>query len=205
MELQYRKVLSKYIPEESLDFILQLFVENKVSLTVTKSRKTKLGSFIKKKGETPLITVNFNLNKYYFLVVLVHELAHYFNWKKNQFKRISPHGLQWKKEFENLLRQLIDMKIFPKDIEAVILSDINRNFNSTKAKFELTYILNKYQSGKENVILLVDLEDGKEFLYQNTKYQKIATKNSRCLCIKREDLLNRKYSFHLLTEIETSV
>jgi len=205
MELQFRKVLSKYIPQEILNFVIQLFVDNGVSLVVTKNRKTKLGSFIRKKGEIPLITVNNNLNKYYFLVVLVHEFAHYFSWKKNKNKRIAPHGQQWKNEFGVLLKQLIDLHVFPEDIVKAVLIYIDSNFNSSKAKFELYFILNKYQDRKENKILLIDLEDGKDFFYNMSKFKKISTKNSRCLCVKMDDAFNRKYSFHLLTEIQDSI
>jgi len=204
METQFRSVLSKYLPEESLDFIVKLFVDNGVSLVVTKSRKTKLGSFIQRKGKVPLITINFNLNPYYFLVVLVHELAHYFSWKKNQNKRVAPHGQQWKNEFGILLKQLIGMRMFPEDLVETILNYINHNFNSTKANFELNYVLSKYQKINDDKILLVDLEDGSEFYYKKKKYRKVITKSSRCHCIKIDDKLNRKYSFHLLTEINVS-
>lgn len=202
MELQFRKILSDYLPQESLNFFVQFFMDNKVSLKITRDRKTRLGCFVRKRTELPLITINNGLNKYFFSIVLAHEIAHYISWQNNKHKRLLPHGKEWKAAYEKLLKELIAIKIFPNDIEDLLHILIDSNFTSSKAEFELNYALKKYQSNKESTVLLKDIADGEEFIYNGVKFKKIKTKTHRCSCVKTGVLLRNTYSFHLLAEVE---
>ena len=81
---QYQKVLSKYLPEEFIDMVVELLVTHPVAFKIVKPRKTKLGDFrVNSRTEKPQITVNGDLNKYSFLITTLHEFAHLINFKEN--------------------------------------------------------------------------------------------------------------------------
>ncbi len=201
-EKQFRDVLTKYLPENVMDFVVSLFMSHKVSLVITNKRKTKLGTFTQKKGSIPVITVNHDLNPYQFLIVLVHEFAHFYTWEKNQNKRMPSHGQFWKNEYAELLVGLIKMKIFPDDIRSCLVQFIQSNFASSKAKFEMENILLNYGKQRTDKIKLLELEVERNFIYNGMTFKKLSNRNSRCICIKTNDISDRKYSFHLLVEVQ---
>lgn len=85
-------------------------------LKITRARSSKLGDYTHPfKGKPHRISVNHDLNKYFFLIILVHEIAHltcYLKYPKN----ISPHGREWKSEFRTHLRYFTEMNIFPEEL-----------------------------------------------------------------------------------------
>ena len=58
--------------------------------------------------------VNEDLNRFAFLVVLVHEFAHYATFQK--YRRHEPHGAEWKAEYKRLMRPLLSREVFPADV-----------------------------------------------------------------------------------------
>ena len=69
--------LAAYVPEGSLEPVLEYLHRYKIHLTITKERNSILGDYrhaINQKNHR--ISVNGNLNKYAFLVTLLHEIAH---------------------------------------------------------------------------------------------------------------------------------
>ena len=68
--------LRHYLPEGTFEPVVQLINLYKVHLTVTKERKSVLGDYRHAgMGSNHKISVNGNLNKYEFLITLLHELA----------------------------------------------------------------------------------------------------------------------------------
>ena len=62
----------------------------------TSERNSRYGDYTApRNGQNHLITVNHNLNKYAFLITLVHEVAHLVTYN-NHRHRVSPHGGEWK-------------------------------------------------------------------------------------------------------------
>jgi len=202
MESQFRKVLSDYVPQDSLNYFVSFFMSHKVSLKIVRDRRTRLGCFVRKRYALPIISINNGLNKYYFAIVLAHEIAHYLSWNNQKHKRLLPHGKEWKDEFKNQLIQLIDLKTFPVEIEKLLNNYMLTNFSSSKAEFELNYNLKKHQNKNENTVLLADVEEGQEFMYNGMRFKKLNTKTHRCSCIKTGVLFKNSYSFHLLAEVE---
>jgi hypothetical protein len=73
-----RKVLELHLPEKSIGFIIEWLISQKVQLKISNTRTTKLGDYRPPRpGAIPRISVNHNLNKYSFLITLVHEMAHH--------------------------------------------------------------------------------------------------------------------------------
>src|SRR6187455_3787837 len=91
--------LAAFLPEGCFDKVVHYLHHYKVHLTVTRERKSVLGDYRNAvHGKNHRITVNSNLNKYAFLITLLHELAHLLAHEKYGH-RILPHGAQWKIEY----------------------------------------------------------------------------------------------------------
>ncbi|HXL57832.1 MAG TPA: hypothetical protein VN958_16335, partial [Chitinophagaceae bacterium] len=68
--------LATFLPEGSFENVVHYLHQHKVHLTVTRERKSVLGDYRNAvHGKNHRITVNGNLNKYAFLITLLHELA----------------------------------------------------------------------------------------------------------------------------------
>ena len=105
--------LNTYLPEGSFEDVVAYLAEYKVHLTVTRERKSVLGDYRNShSNKNHRISVNGNLNKYSFLITLLHELGHLLAFEKYG-NRIPPHGAQWKNEFGKILARFITKKIFP--------------------------------------------------------------------------------------------
>jgi len=95
MSLDKLELLSDYLPANAIESILNYQNEYKFRIKITRPRKTKLGDFRVISRNLIQVSVNGNLNKYEFLIVLLHEIAHVIVWKTYN-KRVKPHGKEWK-------------------------------------------------------------------------------------------------------------
>ena len=76
--------LSSYLPEGSFEDVAAYLTEFKVHLTVTRERRTVLGDYRERhSNKNHRISVNGNLNKYSFLITLLHELGHLLAYEKH--------------------------------------------------------------------------------------------------------------------------
>jgi SprT protein len=123
-----KHILEKYIPSHAVAPVFSLIEDNHVHLKIVNERKTRHGDYRRKADGGHQITVNANLNKYRFLITLVHEIAHLLAFEK--FGRsIKPHGKEWKLVFQRLMLPFIRPEIFP----AQLLPLIARHFKDPKA------------------------------------------------------------------------
>ena len=103
--------LASYLPEGSFEDVASYLTEFKVHLTITRERRTVLGDYRNShSNKNHRISVNGNLNKYSFLITLLHELGHLLAYEKYG-NRIQPHGGEWKSEFSKILARFIIKKI----------------------------------------------------------------------------------------------
>ena len=101
-----KHIISNYIPDTALPKVLKLLEHENLTVLVKKERKTRHGDYRKLPNGKHQITVNGSLNKYRFLITLVHEVAHLEAYK-TYGKTIKPHGIEWKKTFQYLMLSLI--------------------------------------------------------------------------------------------------
>ncbi len=175
----YKETLSEYIPESSVNSVFSRLDKHHVHLVINRKRVTKLGDYrppINQKYHR--ISINHDLNKFQFLITLIHELAHLETWLK--FKnRVKPHGLEWKSEFKNLMANYMDNGIFPSDVKDALELYFTK---ITSSDTNLSRILKKY-SEKTDDTTLEELPENAIFAIYNGivfRKQKRLRKRYRC-------------------------
>lgn len=158
--LQY---LQKFIPEASAKLVLEYLHQYEVHLTITKDRKSILGDYRHATSyATHRISINGNLNKYAFLITLIHELAHLVTFIKYSNK-VQSHGREWKRMYAELLKSFIDLKIFPPDILHALQQSIHNLPASSCADEDLMRILKKYDKQQNGLVMVEQIQDGNFF------------------------------------------
>lgn len=191
-----KAVISKYIPAKAVDKIAEWIVLYKIHLNITKSRSSKAGDYRSPRAPKFIqqITVNHDLNKFAFLITLVHEIAHLKTW--NTYKNLKqPHGQEWKTEFSYLLNQFTGNDIFPPELEIVVRHYIKNPTASSSSDEMLYKALRLYDEGDNKKTILDDIpmkavfciQDGRRFV----KVEKLR-KRYRCTCLnnRRTYLIN---------------
>ena len=152
------QALNSYLPEGAFEDVEIYLTEFKVHLTVTRERKSVLGDYRNShSNKNHRISVNGNLNKYSFLITLLHELGHLLAYEKFG-NRIPPHGAQWKNEFGKILARFISKKLFPPDIEAELLRSLKNPAASSCTEDGLLRILKKYEAHNPGIYLVEELQ-----------------------------------------------
>ncbi|MFM2224060.1 MAG: hypothetical protein RJA07_262 [Bacteroidota bacterium] len=146
-------ILKKHIPEIACMEIAQLILFHKVHLTIKWNRQTKLGDYrAPRKGEQHRITINHALNKYNFLITLVHELAHLTTHEKFGYK-VASHGIEWKNEFKLLMQPfLFHQPVFPDDIRLALLAYMQNPKAASCGDVKLMQVLNNYNLQKNKLV-----------------------------------------------------
>lgn len=149
--------LAAYLPEGTFDKVVEYLNHYKVHLTVAKERKSILGDYRNAiPGKNHRITVNGNLNKYSFLITLIHELAHLLTYEKYGHKVMS-HGKEWKQLYGSLLATFVQHNVFPADINVALRQSIDDPAASSCAEEGLMRVLRKYDARKQNMHLVEEL------------------------------------------------
>jgi hypothetical protein len=188
-----------YLPAKANSYCFQLWSNNQFQLRITPPRKSKLGDYrYRPSQKTHLITINNNLNPYTFLVVYLHEVAHYYTSVEHGLY-IKPHGDQWQKKMRSLLTPLMDVQIFPDDVLFALMSYLKAPKAASCSHPNLTRALRKYDPPSDGVPL-EQLQTGGEFWFRSRKYQKGEVRRTRVACI--ETGTNRKWLINKLALVE---
>ncbi|MDN5215583.1 transcription elongation protein SprT [Fulvivirgaceae bacterium BMA12] len=184
-----KHILAPRVPAASLDYCADLWHQFPFNFKVTRKRKTKLGDYRYHKLENShTITVNRDLNIYNFLLTYVHEVAHLVV-RKRHGGRVSPHGIEWKRAFQDLMRPLMNSDVFPEDI----LSPLQKYMSNPKATSYTDPLLSRafrnYDATPQRPIFLADLAIGHQFEINGRKFKKLKNNRTRAVC---RDLRNGK-------------
>lgn len=155
--------LRSFLPENSFEPVMDLIRAGKIQLTLTRARKSVLGDYrYAEDGRGHRISINANLNKYAFLVTLLHEIAHLhcFATFKN---KVQPHGREWQGMYANLLTDFMQRNIFPADIVAALKKSIHSPAASSCADDHLLRALRNYDARSADVSFVEDLPEGSFF------------------------------------------
>lgn len=190
------EILAKYIPEKSKDLVSEILDNHPIFIKIVNKRTTKHGDFKKLKNGNVQITINNNLNKYQFLLTLIHEIAHFTTFK--QYIRVKPHGIEWKRNFQHLMLPFIHPSIFPENLLPHLANYLKNPKASTGADPQLTYVLNMYSKNSEKNFIF-EIAYGSLFLFKNKKYKKGAKRRTRYECIEIDSL--KTYLFNQNAEV----
>ncbi len=193
------ETLKKYIPELAAAPVFELIKMNSVYLKIVNERVTRHGDYRVLPNGQHQITVNVSLNKYRFLVTLIHEIAHLVAFEKYG-RRIKPHGREWKHTFQHLMLPYIRPEIFPADI----LPYLARHFKNPKASSDtdahLSIALKKYDPPSDKNYIF-ELPLGATFRIYNGKIFKRGNKRvKRYECV--EIRSGKVYLFQPNAEVE---
>ena len=174
----------------------------KVHLTITRQRKSVLGDY-RHAGfnSNHRISINGNLNKYEFLITLLHELAHLLTYELHKH-RVEPHGKEWKAQYSRLLIDFVEHKIFPPIIEKALQKSIRNPAATANGETALLLILRKFDPvKKEGYILIADIPEGTVFQSENGKlFRKGELRRKRFACVEIKTGL--QYSFSPISEVK---
>ncbi len=164
--------LAEYLPPNTFEPVAHYIKQYNVHLTITRERKSILGNYRNAHSHhNHRITVNGNLNRYSFLITLLHELAHLLTYEKYAH-RVQAHGREWKNIFSELLAQFILKKMFPEDIEQELIRSLKNPAASSCAEDGLMRIMRRYDGPAADNHMLVEevpanslfkLKDGRVF------------------------------------------
>ena len=189
--------LHPFIPENSTGYILTWFQSYQVHFRISKSRTSKFGDYRSPEKNIPArISVNRNLNRFDFLITLVHEMAHHEVWTETNApvpgfifprrkRRPRPHGKEWKTHYQRLMEPLMKESVFPADVLYHLEKYFENPRSSSKSNEHLAMALQKYDLPDDSVFIeslplkaVFTLPSGRKF----RKEEKLR-KRYRCVCL----------------------
>ena len=193
------ETLAKYIPEHAVKPVFDLIVANQVHLKIVNERQTRHGDY--RRGHTGKheITVNASLNKYRFLMTLIHEIAHLVAFEKFG-RNIKPHGDEWKFTFQRLMVPFIRPEIFPGQLLPLLARHFKNPSASSDTDTTLSLALKQYDAQNDKSYVF-EIPYGSVFRIKNGKiFKKLAVRTKRFECI--EISSGKTYLFNPNAEVE---
>jgi len=155
--------LQHFLPPDTYEPVLAYLHHYRVHLTIAGERKSILGDYRHRTpGKNHRISVNGNLNKYAFLITLLHELAHLLSFEKFG-NRIAPQGKEWKYIFGQLLAQFIEHNIFPGDIKQALADSLHDPAASSCSDESLLRVLKRYDEKETHLVFVEAIPEGSIF------------------------------------------
>ncbi|MEE9350499.1 MAG: sprT domain-containing protein [Flavobacteriaceae bacterium] len=191
-------VIHKYIPEASINLVENLLEKYAFNLIIKNNRKTKHGDFRPLPNGFYQITINNDLNIYRFVITLVHEIAHLKTFKE-QKKRVKPHGIEWKLNFQHLMLPFLNLAIFPKEILILLAQYLRNPKASTDSDIQLSLALKGYDE-KTNKNFIFEIPMHSKFTHNNRTFIKGNKRRVRYKCM--EISSKKEYLFHPNAEVD---
>lgn len=193
-------VLERFIPIEAVPLTCQKLRDTPCHIQITESRNSVHGDFrVDHSTNRHTITVNGDLNKYMFLITLMHEVAHLNTWIRFR-DRVRPHGDEWKTEFKKTLGPFVALNVFPEDVQTAVTKYLSNPAAATCSDPGLMRVLARYDKRKPGEALLEDIPERSPFLYNGkrrfVKGKKVRTRYE-CRCSET----NHVYLFHPLSKV----
>lgn len=174
--------LRAHLPAKAWPVVALWLQRNLVQIRISKPRTSKLGDYrAATRHHGHRISVNADLNPYAFLVVLVHEFAHYVTFSK--YPRHQPHGAEWKAEYKRLMRPFLTPEVFPPDILHALVRHLEHPPGSSCADEVLMRALHRHDTNPKP--LLEDLPPHTVFRFNRRLFikGKRLLKRYECRCL----------------------
>ncbi len=192
--------LAKYLPERAVSPCFELIKNNGVHLKIVNHRVTRHGDYRRMPDGRHQVTVNASLNKYRFLITLVHEIAHLVAFE--QFgRRIKPHGKEWKQTFQRLMLPFIRPEVFPSQLLPLVAHHFKNPKASSSTDSRLSIALKTFDPVERTKSYVFELPEGSTFqLYNGRIFKKGKKRIKRYECT--ELSTGRLYLFQPQAEVE---
>jgi hypothetical protein len=144
--------------------------------------------------------VNGSLNRYSFLITLIHELAHLVTFMEFGNK-VASHGKEWKLIYRKMLEDFIRLAVFPEDILAALKKSLHDLPASSCADEGLMRILRRYDKNPGNVLLVEQVPEGGLFSIEGGRvFRKGKKLRKRFQCV--EVSTGKLYLFSPIYEVK---
>ena len=195
-EEQYRRILSNHLPAAAVDWVYAYVDRHRVHFRITRERQSKLGDYRWPQPTHPghEISVNGDLNPFFFLWVFLHEAAHLETHLKYP-GGVPPHGHEWQEEYRQLLRQ--HAAAFPADLQPLLARYTRRVPLPHPVQREIEAALRRHDPGYDPATAaphLDSLQPGAHFALKRRPellFQALERRRTRWLC--RELRSGRQY------------
>ena len=195
-----RKTLEKYLPERSIEACIELIKVNSVNLKIVNQRVTRHGDYRRLPDGSHKITVNASLNKYRFLITLVHEIAHLVAFEKYG-RKIKPHGIEWKRTFQYLMLPFIHPEVFPNKVLPLVANHFRNPSASSDTDAKLSIALKEFDAQFKEKSYVFEIPYGSIFRIHNGRiFKKGNKKVKRYECM--ELTTGKSYLFQPNAEVE---
>lgn len=192
-------ILEKYLPSHSVIAIFTLIEDNGIHLKIVNERVTRHGDYRRMPGGVHQITVNSNLNKFRFLITLVHEISHLIAFERYG-RTILPHGQEWKLTFQQLMLPFIRPEIFPNQLLPLIANHFKNPKASGDTDAHLSVALKKFDPENDKNYIFEIPSGGVFRIYNGKIFKKGLKRRKRYECL--EMATGKIYLFQPNAEVE---
>lgn len=187
-------MIEHHIPQSALSYVNGLMTSfTDLKIKFVSSRKTKTGDFRPNRSGRQIITLNSDLSPEQCLITLIHELAHYVDFKRRG-RLNHPHGAHWKGIFKELMLPLQTTTVFSPAV-LVQLNDYMRNPSASTAGHVGLYNALTADSQKLTVQML---GSGEKFLFRKRVFTVGRKLRKRIVCVEQN---GKEYLFQPHTPV----
>jgi len=188
-----------YIPKHAILKVQSLLAHGNLVVKIKKERKTKHGDYKPLYDGKHQITINSNLNKFRFLITLIHEIAH-FEAFKTYGRFIKPHGQEWKQTFQHLMLPFLNPEVFPNNLLPLLAKHFKNPKASSDTDIRLALALKQFDEPNDKTFIF-EVPLGHTFKLYNGKVFKMLKKRvKRYECV--EIKTGKLYLFNANAEVE---
>lgn len=206
-EEQYRRILANHLPPQAVDVVYNYLDRHRVHFHITQGRLSKFGDYRWPQGKHNYheMSVNGDLNPYFFLWVFLHEAAHLENHLKYGTVA-APHGHEWQREYALLLTA--HTSFFPPEVQPLLARYVRRIPLSRSLLHQIEETLHHYDSDyrPEEHLTLDTLPAGSRFRLKNRPdilFESLERRRTRWLC--RDTQTGRQYTVRASAEVITTL
>lgn len=176
----FQEIVSKYVPEATVRYSCELWLQYKFRFIVKKRRSSRLGDYsFDPQLKRHTVTVNGDQNPYAFLITYLHEVAHMMCALRYGFS-VKPHGKEWKSCFKEIAYPVMTEDIFPPDVLVPLFDYISNPKATSCSDMDLLKALNAYD--EHSLSFLSDISIGTVFRFNNKIFRKDEVIRTRAIC-----------------------
>lgn len=195
--MQYQ--IQNHIPKQAISKVNSLLDKDNLVVKIKSERKTKHGDYRPLPNGKHQITINSNLNKFRFLITLIHEVAHFEAFQKYG-RFIKPHGIEWKRTFQHLMLPFLNPEIFPSDLLPLLAKHFKNPKASSDTDTQLALALKQFDEPNDKT-LIFEVPLGHAFrLYNGKVFKMIKKRVKRYECVELKT--GKLYLFNPNAEVE---